>query len=137
MIFLRQHINSVSRQVLWRNKSNLLPKHSNRYEKYFFVWKRSLFGRCNFSKFKFKTWRFYTRLFFLLFRKIVIVLLKCRLSTLRMTIFIYGGYKRIGGIWGPSLYERVFILEKILRLIRIFFHYLISSWSPPNIMCFK
>ena len=35
---------------------------------------------------------------FFFFRKIVIVQLKCRLFTLEMTIFIYGGYKRIGGI---------------------------------------
>jgi hypothetical protein len=36
--------------------------------------------------------------YFFFFRKIVIVLLKCRLFTLEMTIFIYGGYKWIGGI---------------------------------------
>ena len=60
----------------------------------FFVWKRSLFGKINFTNSKFKAWRFYTRLFFLLYKKVVIVLLKYRLSTLeRISIFILG-YKR-------------------------------------------
>jgi len=89
MIFLKQLINSASRQVLWGNKSNLLPKHPNQYGNCFFVSKRSLFRQFNFSKSKVKALRFYARLFFLVFRKIVIVLLKCRLSTLEMTIFIF------------------------------------------------
>jgi len=76
MIFLRQPINSVIRQVLWRNKFNLLPKHPNWHGNYFFVLKRSLFRQFNFSKSKVKVWRLYARLFFLLFRKVVIILLK-------------------------------------------------------------
>jgi hypothetical protein len=38
--------------------------------------------------------------FFLFFRKIVIILLKCRLSTLERTICFFGGYKQIRGMWG-------------------------------------
>jgi hypothetical protein len=59
MFFLRQPIKFISRHVLWRNKSNLLPKHPNRLENYSFVWKKSLFGQFNFSNFKVKAWRFY------------------------------------------------------------------------------
>ena len=51
----------------------------------------------NFSKSKVKAWRFYARLFFLIFRKVVIVLLKCKLSTLEMTIIILEDTNRLKG----------------------------------------
>jgi len=62
------------RQVLWRNKSKLHPKASKPTSK-------SLFKQFRSSKSKFKAWRFYAKLFLFFFRKIVIKLLKCKLST--------------------------------------------------------
>jgi len=97
MSFLSQPINSASKQVLLRNKSNLLLKYPNQYDNYFYVWKRSLFGKFNFSNSRFEAWRFYARLFFLLFTKVVIVLLNYRLSTLVMTIIILEDTNRLEG----------------------------------------
>jgi len=37
---------------------------------------------------------------YIFFRKIVVVLLKCRLFILERTIIIFRGYKQIGGMWG-------------------------------------
>ena len=75
IIFLRRLINSASRQVLWRKKIQFTSQTFKLTSKF-------LFGKFNFSKSKFKAWRFYARLFLLLFfRKIVIALLKCKFST--------------------------------------------------------
>ena len=89
MIFLRQLINSTNKQVLWGNKSNLLPKHQNQHENYLFIWKNSLHEQINFSKSKVRAWKFHARLFFLLYRKIVIVLLKYILPILERTRFFF------------------------------------------------
>jgi len=89
MIFLRQLINSTNKQVLWGNKSNLLPKHQNQHENYLFIWKNSLHEQINFSKSKVRAWKFHARLFFLLYRKIVIVLLKYILHILERTRFFF------------------------------------------------
>jgi len=56
MSFLRWHINSTSKQVLWRNNSKILPKASKPISK-------SLFRQFSSSKSKVKAWRFYARLF--------------------------------------------------------------------------
>ena len=56
MIFLRWHMNSVSRQVLWRNKSKVLLKASKPISE-------SLFQQFSSSKLKVKAWRFYAMLF--------------------------------------------------------------------------
>jgi hypothetical protein len=89
MIFLRQLINSTNKQVLWGNKSNLLPKHQNQHENYLFIWKNSLHEQINFSKSKVRAWKFHARLFFLLYRKIIIVLLKYILHILERTRFFF------------------------------------------------
>jgi hypothetical protein len=85
MSFLCQSINYTNEQFLWRNKFNLLHKHPNQHGNYFFIWKRSLFGKINFTKFKVKGWRFYVTLFFFFYKKVVIALLKYGLSTLKRT----------------------------------------------------
>ena len=105
IIFLRQPINSATRQVLWRNKFNLLPKHPNRHENYFFVWKRSLFGRIDFTKSKVKTWRFYTRPFFFLYRKVIIIL-KYKLSTLEGLLFFLGCKKTSRSV-GNRVFDQI------------------------------
>jgi len=107
MIFLIQLINSVSGQVLWRNKFNLLLKHPNRHDNCFFIWKRSLFGQINFTNSKCKAWRFYTRLFFLLYKKVVVVLLKYRLSTLERTPIFILGYKRSSKSVGNMVFYQI------------------------------
>ena len=58
MIFIRWHMNSASRQVLWRNKSKLLPKASK-------LRSVSLFQQFSSSKSRVKSWGFYARLFLL------------------------------------------------------------------------
>ena len=58
MIFLRWHMNSANKQVLWRNKSKLHLKASKPTSK-------SLFWQLGSSKSKVKVWRFYARLFLL------------------------------------------------------------------------
>jgi len=106
IIFLRQPINSATRQVLWRNKFNLLPKHPNRHDNYFFVWKRSLFGQIDFTKSKVKTWRFYARLFFFLYRKVVIIILKYKLSTLEGILFFFL-YKKTSRSVGNRVFDQI------------------------------
>jgi len=106
IIFLRQPINSATRQVLWRNKFNLLPKHPNRHDNYFFVWKRSLFGQIDFTKSKVKTWRFYARLFFFLYRKVIIIILKYKLSTLEGILFFFW-YKKTSRSVGNRVFDQI------------------------------
>jgi hypothetical protein len=75
MIFLRRLINSTSRQVLWKNKSNLLPKRSNRHPNIYLGNLTSLSSNSKLEDFM------QDYFFFFLYRKIVIALLKCKLST--------------------------------------------------------
>jgi hypothetical protein len=71
MIFLRWQMNYVSKQVLWRNKSKLHPKASKPTSK--FLFQQS-------SSFKSKLEDFMQG-YFSVFRKIVIEVLKFKLST--------------------------------------------------------